>query len=242
MDNSISPDLEKRMHDLCDDIASAESLSSELHEELYTHIEDKMLGYLNGEEALSEADAYLLAREHFGNRDTVREQLATMHPVSSIPTLPQRLIIPVILFVALNLVFSLSMKVIHLLFPWFLAETPIMMIFPLIFVATCIWVNYDVLNRWKHQVSTQQSVWYQDWSTGKLVRLLVVIVIAGKFILLCSDVVLLKTFYRSASNVEILVYPFWEKVFTIGVLPAWILWANVGTRSKKNFLQINTPL
>ena len=83
MDNSISPEMEKRIRALCDEIVSAEALDADLHEELYSHIEDKILGYLDGEETLSEADAFLLAREHFGDRRLVREELGEAHFVES---------------------------------------------------------------------------------------------------------------------------------------------------------------
>ncbi|MDI6782920.1 MAG: hypothetical protein QME64_02365 [bacterium] len=40
-------------------------------EELYTHLEDKALAYLNDNERLSEEDILLLVREHFGNPENL---------------------------------------------------------------------------------------------------------------------------------------------------------------------------
>ena len=110
MDNSISPEMEERMRALCDDIASAEDLNSDLHDELYTHIEEKVLGYLSGEEMLSEADAYLLAKEHFGDRAKVRTQLEEVHPAGVKFKLYRRLSIAMILTIALGFCMGVPMQ------------------------------------------------------------------------------------------------------------------------------------
>lgn len=66
MDEQLSSDTIASLRDLAAEIGRAQSLNDDEQAELYGHLEDKTLGYLSGEEGLSEADAVLLTREHFG--------------------------------------------------------------------------------------------------------------------------------------------------------------------------------
>src|SRR5262249_9802013 len=63
-------------------------------EELYGHLEDKLIGYLGGEERLTEADAMILVREHFGRVDGLRSVLADGHAVADVAgaSLPPKLV------------------------------------------------------------------------------------------------------------------------------------------------------
>ena len=57
----------------------AHDLDAEIQEELYGHMQDKLIAYLDGEEALAEADAFILVREHFGNPSAVKGLLQDVH-------------------------------------------------------------------------------------------------------------------------------------------------------------------
>jgi len=64
--NRLSSETEAALRAIVREIGSAQGFGEDAREELYAHLEDKTLGYLAGDEKLSEADAVLLARNHFG--------------------------------------------------------------------------------------------------------------------------------------------------------------------------------
>ncbi|MBM3290361.1 MAG: hypothetical protein FJY92_09440 [Candidatus Hydrogenedentes bacterium] len=80
MDKPLTPETQLQIHALRDSIAQRDQLGEEVAEELCGHIEDKVIAYLEGQEALTEADALLLAREHFGNPESVRALLLDSRP------------------------------------------------------------------------------------------------------------------------------------------------------------------
>jgi hypothetical protein len=84
-------DTQAQIQQLVEEIAGCHHLAADLREELRIHIEDKIQAYLNGEELLTDQDALLLAREHFGNRDRLRGLLGEIHPQLVACDLKQRL-------------------------------------------------------------------------------------------------------------------------------------------------------
>lgn len=57
-------------------LARKKGLSPEEAEEIGGHLEDKLLAYLRGEERITQEDALLLARAHFGDAAGIAQQLA----------------------------------------------------------------------------------------------------------------------------------------------------------------------
>ncbi|MFP6584161.1 MAG: hypothetical protein VCD00_16610, partial [Candidatus Hydrogenedentota bacterium] len=78
-DERISSEIEKQARELCSQISVAHDLDSEIQEGLYTHVEDKLLGYLSGEVPISEDDAIILVREHFGDPRTIKSLMQDVH-------------------------------------------------------------------------------------------------------------------------------------------------------------------
>ena len=77
----ISPEMSEKIQRFCRTISVTYNLDEDIQEELYGHIEDKMLGYLCGDEPLTEDDAFVLVRERFGDSASVRELLKSVHGV-----------------------------------------------------------------------------------------------------------------------------------------------------------------
>src|SRR5690348_11709889 len=65
-----------KIRSLCKELAEKRGLSDEVREELCGHMEDKLVGYLKGEERVSVEDALVLVRAHFGDADQVGRDLA----------------------------------------------------------------------------------------------------------------------------------------------------------------------
>ena len=78
-EETISPAARDSIRTFCRKITVTYDLDEEIQEELYGHIEDKMLGYLSGEEKLTEDDAFVLVCEHFGDSETVKVLLHEVH-------------------------------------------------------------------------------------------------------------------------------------------------------------------
>ena len=79
MPETIEPRITEKLHALCGRITVACELDTEIQEELYSHLEDKLLAYLSGAEKLTEADALILVREHFGNAENLKGLLRKVH-------------------------------------------------------------------------------------------------------------------------------------------------------------------
>jgi hypothetical protein len=79
MDEKIGPETEERIRELCRKISVAHNLDEEIQRELFSHMEDKLLAYLSGEEKITEEDAFVLVREHFGDPEEVKAMLEEVH-------------------------------------------------------------------------------------------------------------------------------------------------------------------
>jgi hypothetical protein len=79
MSKNLSPETAGRIRDLCRKISVAHDLDDEIQRELYSHLEDKLLGYLRGEEKITEDDALILVKEHFGEFASLKGLLREVH-------------------------------------------------------------------------------------------------------------------------------------------------------------------
>jgi hypothetical protein len=79
MPDTLSPLIAKKLRTLCHRISSSHHLDPEAERTLYAGMESKLLAYLSGAEKLTEADALILVREHFGNADNLKRLLRTVH-------------------------------------------------------------------------------------------------------------------------------------------------------------------
>lgn len=79
MAENISPETAGKIHALCSRISVANSLDQEIQEELFSHLEEKLLAYLSGKEKITEEDAFILVREHFGDPVILKGLLKDVH-------------------------------------------------------------------------------------------------------------------------------------------------------------------
>ena len=91
MAEPLSSNTQEQMRALCKKISVAHSLDAEIRDELYGHMEDKLLAYLNGEEPVTEDDAYILVREHFGDPAVLKGLLQDVHAYEVHVSLARRL-------------------------------------------------------------------------------------------------------------------------------------------------------
>ena len=79
MHNSLDSSTQKKLEELCRIVSVGHDLDPEIQEELHGHMEDKLLAYLNGEETVTEDDAFILVREHFGDPSALKGLLRSVH-------------------------------------------------------------------------------------------------------------------------------------------------------------------
>jgi len=91
MADSLNPETQEQMRALCKKISVAHDLDAEIQDELYGHMEDKLLAYLNGEEPVTEEDAFILVREHFGDPAVLKGLLQDVHAYEVHVSLARRL-------------------------------------------------------------------------------------------------------------------------------------------------------
>ena len=114
MGRSLSVELESQIRALCESIAQRDQLGEDVQEELRGHIEDKVLGYLDGKEALTEEDALLLAREHFGNPDALKAALFKSKGTHTIRSVMRRIAIAAFVLIVVRIAVELTIAAILL--------------------------------------------------------------------------------------------------------------------------------
>ncbi len=85
MDKQLNSDTIAALRDVAREVGNARGLDDDAQEELFGHLEDKTIGYLAGDETISQADAVLLTRVHFG--ESIPAEEAVLQPNGN----PQRL-------------------------------------------------------------------------------------------------------------------------------------------------------
>jgi hypothetical protein len=175
MDKRLSPESEAALRKLAREIGGRRRLNDDVLEELYGHLEDKTLGYLSGEESLSEPDAVLLTREHFGNPGAFPELGVKAEPFRSRVSLPRRLAAVAILtmtagiaFAALKLAIAYSLDAsaaVGLFDPRNLAGIWLIL-------ALKVAAVYLVLRGWNARERQGRRVWYETYAPSALVLML----------------------------------------------------------------------
>ncbi len=102
MEKQLNHAAREKARDLARKITVAHDLDPEIQEELYGHIEDKLLAYKSGEEQISDEDAFILVREHFGDAKVIRGLMQEVHAGAVQVSLLRRVLALVIATAALQ--------------------------------------------------------------------------------------------------------------------------------------------
>jgi hypothetical protein len=185
MDN-LNAETESALRKLAGEIGVANDLDPEIQEELYGHLEDKTLGYLSGEESLSQGDALLLTREHFGDRRMLREFLSQVHYASATVHLGRRLAAAAVLLLALGLILK-PLRAAGLVLSSYASVAVSQIVTPLVtFALCCLFVvsYFMILRRWRVQLKSEREPWFERWSAQKLLAVLVSMLLFNMFAVL----------------------------------------------------------
>ena len=185
MPHELSESTRQRIAEYCRKISVAHNLDPEIQRELAGHMEDKILGYLSGEEKLTESDAFVIARERFGDPALLKQMLGGVHAGAAAVSLARRLLA----IVLLSKVIGFASMVI--LFPLKLFS-PITIPggLPLFFLFGWLnlWVTFQILKRWRRMLTSGFSTWFLRWPVSVMVMLVLFFVALIPFSIVFSPV------------------------------------------------------
>ncbi|MDX9975742.1 MAG: hypothetical protein RBU21_22365 [FCB group bacterium] len=175
MDKPISPATRERIRKLCGQITVAHDLDPEIQEELSGHLEDKLHAYLAGEEALSEEDAYMLTRRHFGDVSALKVLLQNVHDRSVRTGLARRLtaalVVTSVLATVAGLVHKMALVCVALwavendrLGSFLDVSTVLRLAIGLVFVSL-LWY---VFARWQRKLARGERPWFVRWTARRM--------------------------------------------------------------------------
>lgn len=175
-----NPEMRERLRALCKQITVAEEIDPEIQEELMTHVEDRFNGYLHGKDAITEEDAFLLVREHFGNPAVLKALLQHTHVREATVSLGRRLAA----IAAVSLGCTAAMKVLTILcgtaLVWVALRTApesrlcayLWTAWGMLLVCTLTPILWFVVFRWHRAINQGVRPWFERWSPVRLVLLL----------------------------------------------------------------------
>ena len=246
-DQHLDSALEEKARALCAQITVAHDLDSEIQEELYGHVEDKILGYLSGEIPVTGDDALILVREHFGDAAAIKSLFQDVHAVEATMSQWRRYAAAAVATLGCLLIGKLALIFATMGLHYYnftripaaesaSADSPLLTLTesgalqPLLFLAmlgvTCLgpWV---VLIRWQRRFRNGERPWYYRRSPWKLAALLITLILFHVMIPLMP----------LTMN---LALPLWYLALAYALFAAqciaWIWWCDVPPRSKRNSL------
>ncbi|MBI2424312.1 MAG: hypothetical protein HYV27_15885 [Candidatus Hydrogenedentes bacterium] len=181
MAEHFSDETQRQIRELAADIVGSRAADDATGREMQDHVEDKIRAYLDGEERVSEADALILARKHFGNPKRIKAELSAVHPIETAPAYSHRLLA----FLLLQFAAGFTLRVLFALMQlqssseWFqwvtwwqlgaLAKTVLAYV-----------LIYAVLARWRKQAQSGRRLWFESWSVPGLCALYFVLPLLNK--------------------------------------------------------------
>jgi hypothetical protein len=237
MPDNLSPETADKIRTLCRKISVAHNIDEEIQEELYSHMEDKFLGYLSGEEKITEDDAFILVKEHFGDPAVIRELLDEVHEVESDISLLRKLgaiagasmavwVIVQALWLSLRYLLPNSpgwivhVRIVQYLLAWEKQLFPVLL----------LWI---VLIIWRKMMANRRQLWFTTYTPDR-------------FIALLAGLALLIVFLYSSLNGK---PSEWERPVEwinslgyTGIFPfllqciLWLWWIDTGTRRNRTLL------
>jgi hypothetical protein len=190
MADSVSPDIQAKLSALCKQVSVAHELDPDIQKELYGHMEDKLLAYLNGKEPLTDDDALILVREHFGDPAVIKDLFGRVHAWESHITVARRLAAVFILqFALLAPVHMFHMAASGLAMLWLGSgnESSLLLFGPrailpwMTLYGLAIVVTWLILRGWQQAIERHESLWFLEWSPARLVGLLALLYFVEQF-------------------------------------------------------------
>lgn len=189
MAESLNSNTQERMRTLCRKISVAHDLDPEIQEELYGHMEDKLHAYLTGEEPLTEEDAFILVREHFGDPAVLKGLLQDVHAHAVHVTLARRIAAAAIATTGLLAAANLLRLPIGLLVVIRAAKTGSAInfiggahIYSVSLGAGAAILLCVILYRWHRKLDRNERPWFLRWRPISIAAVIVLLLVLGRLI------------------------------------------------------------
>ena len=240
MDHTLNNDIQQKARDLARQITVAHDLDPEIQEELYGHIEDKLLAYTSGEERVSDEDAFILVREHFGDAKVIRGLMQEVHAGAVQVTLLRKILALVIVVLAGTLLYTGTEGAGKFLFAFLTVPNSqrssywAYLVFPGSFAI--LLVNFVVLRHWKMDLRAGKSPWFCHWPVARMLKWAVaLLVLRGLFphILLMQQVA-----PHTPLFFEYGIYYAWAGLSSCASCLLWFWWTDVWSGRFRNMLLI----
>ena len=158
MSNLISQKIQDKIHRLCSQVSVSNNLDDEIRKELQSHMEDKFRNYLIGNEQLTEDDAFILVREHFGNPSVVKELYQDVEAIATQVSFVRKFCTFISLSLGLNIIFTITG---HMLTTYntFAGPAQKFAIFIIGMVLSLI-ILTSTLIIWRKKINNGHTVWF----------------------------------------------------------------------------------
>ncbi len=164
MDKQVDAEIRKELDALCKKVSVAHKLDLVIQEELHGHMEDKLEAYLNGEEKLSERDAFILVREHFGDPAALKGLLRDVHAYEANVSLARRLAAAYIVMAGVSTAYVYLTGFFFQLWPAARGLSGIA-----VFITVTAVLPWLLLLRWQHRLYAGHTPWFLTWDPGYLI-------------------------------------------------------------------------
>ncbi|MBT4485036.1 MAG: hypothetical protein HOC71_15330 [Candidatus Latescibacteria bacterium] len=186
MPEKISSPINKKIQQFCNKISVTYDLDDAIQKELFNHMEDKILDYLNEEVTITEEDAFVLVREHFGDPIHIKKLLKEVHGAQAKESLIRRIGAVLAATIAVELLHPFVRDLYYLLkiiniksyyiIPLFISDIAL----PLL-----LWF---ILVKWQKGIVAERNVWFQRIKPSMFIGLLVFLLFLKIFVPYFSQV------------------------------------------------------
>jgi len=180
---------QEHMQALCRKISVAHDLDPEIQKELYGHMEDKLLAYLSGEEPVTEEDAFILVREHFGDPAVLKGLLQGVHAPRVHVSLVRRLAAAAVATMGLLIVAHLLHSLVALLLVLWAARegatgnlVQIRNLCAVCLSASAAVLLWPILRHWQRRVDGGQRLWFLQWRPISIIGLIALLLVLMRLV------------------------------------------------------------
>ena len=168
MNTPLNNDTQQKARDLARKITVAHDLDPEIQEELYGHIEDKLLAYKSGEERISDEDAFILVREHFGDAGNVKQLFHDVYGPERERNLFRNILVAAITTLTFVQGIAWFAHFADLIFDDGIPDNLPGRVTASLIAGVVLLLSCLCFWRWKQRMGRGEYVWFQSWKTQTL--------------------------------------------------------------------------
>ncbi len=181
MAETPTPEMRERLRTLCKQITVAEDIDPEIQEELLTHMEDKFAAFRYGSEPITDEDALILVREHFGDPGIMKALLQHTHVEKADLSLGRRLAAIAVVTLSFYAVIRFLNAFSTTTLVWFAQRYATGSILwgsvwtaqNMFLACSLAPLTWYIVRRWRRQLDRGVKPWFVRWSPIRLLLLVI---------------------------------------------------------------------